>query len=98
MSDQVLSAPEHFLPAGNGWRGQTRPAPVRVGGGLAFPCQLGEPADGRVAWRPYHRPEPADFTAMADALELTIHPSAIALFGHWFSRPIPCLFKGCALN
>ncbi|MGL4504472.1 MAG: SecY-interacting protein Syd, partial [Aeromonas sobria] len=35
---------------------------------------------------------------MAAALELTIHPGAIALFGHWFSRPIPCLFKGLRLE
>ena len=84
MSDQVLSALEHFFAR---WQ---RDGEARRGLPLCeweadwrSPCQLGEPAD---------------FTAMADALELTIHPSAIALFGHWFSRHIPCLFKGLRLE
>jgi SecY interacting protein Syd len=35
---------------------------------------------------------------MADALELVLHPAALALFGHWFSRPIPCSYKGLRLE
>ena len=52
------------------------------------PCELDEPREGRVAWRPHQRQQAADFAAMANALELVLHPAAQALFGHWFSRPI----------
>lgn len=62
------------------------------------PCELDEPKEGRVAWRPLRRDEPADFDAMADALELRLHPAALALFGHWFSRPTPCSYKGLRLE
>lgn len=71
---------------------------MRVGGGLALPCELDEPKEGRVAWRLHRRTEPADFTAMNEALELTLHPAAQALFGGWFSRPVPCLYKGLRLE
>ncbi|MGL4716047.1 MAG: SecY-interacting protein Syd [Aeromonas sp.] len=99
MSDQVLSALAHFF---GRWQ---RDGEARRGLPLCAweadwcsPCQLSEPVDGQISWRPYLRPEPADFTAMADALELVLHPSAIALFGHWFSQPVPCLFKGLRLE
>ncbi|MFE8730221.1 SecY-interacting protein Syd, partial [Aeromonas hydrophila] len=62
------------------------------------PCQLGEPVDGQISWRPHLRSEPGDFTAMNEALELQLHPAATTLFGHWFSRPVPCLFKGLRLE
>ena len=62
------------------------------------PCELGEPKAGQVAWRPAQRRETADFTAMSEALELALHPAALALFGHWFSRPIPCSYKGLRIE
>ncbi|WP_287147192.1 SecY-interacting protein [Aeromonas sp.] len=99
MSDQVLSALEHFFLR---WQ---RDGEARRGLSLCeweadwrSPCELDEPREGRVAWRPYQRSEPADFAAMADALELVLHPAALALFGHWFSRPIPCSYKGLRLE
>lgn len=99
MSDQVLSALAHFLAR---WQ---RDGEARRGLPLCdweadwrSPCQLQEPVDGRIPWRPYQRTEPANFSALAEALELTLHPDALALFGHWFSRPIPCLFKGLRLE
>ncbi|WP_421187815.1 SecY-interacting protein [Aeromonas enteropelogenes] len=99
MSDQVLSALAHFLAR---WQ---RDGEARRGLPLCdweadwrSPCQLQKQVDGRIPWRPYQRTEPADFSALAEALELTLHPDALALFGHWFSRPIPCLFKGLRLE
>ena len=99
MSDQVLSALEQFFLR---WQ---RDGEARRGLPLCeweadwrSPCELDEPREGRVAWRPHRRPVPADFAAMADALELTLHPSALALFGHWFSRPLPCCYKGLRIE
>lgn len=99
MSDQVLSALEQFFLR---WQ---RDGEARRGLPLCeweadwrSPCELDEPREGRVAWRPHQRPVPADFAAMADALELTLHPSALALFGHWFSRPLPCSYKGLRIE
>ncbi|MGL5037714.1 MAG: SecY-interacting protein [Aeromonas sp.] len=99
MSDQVLSALAHFFAR---WQ---RDGEARRGLPLCqwepewlSPCQLGDPVDGQVSWRPYARPVAADFSALADALELTLHHSVIALFGHWFSRPIPCLYKGLRIE
>lgn len=99
MSDQVLSALEQFF-----FRWQ-RDGEARRGLPLCdwepewrSPCELDEPKEGKVAWRPCQRSEPADFDAMADALELRLHPAALALFGHWFSRPIPCSHKGLRLE
>ncbi|MFC5704924.1 SecY-interacting protein [Aeromonas eucrenophila] len=99
MSDQVLSALEQFFLR---WQ---RDGEARRGlplceweQGWRSPCELDDPKEGKVAWRPYQRSEPADFGAMADALELTLHPAALALFGHWFSRPIPCSYKGLRIE
>ncbi|ALP39879.1 SecY-interacting protein [Aeromonas schubertii] len=65
--------------------------------GWHSPCELGEPHDGRVAWRPAARPEAEDFSALEQALELPLHPSIKALYGHWFSRPLTLWFKGLRL-
>ncbi len=87
------------MPAGNGMARPDEACPCASGRRTGVPpCQLGEPADGRVAWRPHQRSEPGDFTAMNEALELQLHPAATTLFGHWFSRPVPCLFKGLRLE
>lgn len=99
MPDQVLSALTHFLLR---WQ---REGEARRGLPLCqweadwrSPCELGEPSGGQVAWRPHVRPEPADFSAMEAALELTLHPSGRLWFGLGFSRPLPCLFKGLRLE
>ncbi|WP_439841539.1 SecY-interacting protein Syd [Aeromonas taiwanensis] len=99
MSDQVLSALEQFFLR---WQ---RDGEARRGLPLCeweaewrSPCELDEPREGRVAWRVHRRADPADFTSMNEALELTLHPSALALFGHWFSRPIPCSYKGLRIE
>jgi SecY interacting protein Syd len=99
MSDQVLSALAQFF-----FRWQ-RDGEARRGLPLCgwedewrSPCELSDPVEQQVAWRPYQRPEPADFSAVAAALELTLHPAAVALFGHWFSQPIPCSYKGLRLE
>lgn len=99
MSDQVLSALEQFFLR---WQ---RDGEARRGLPLCewepqwrSPCELDEPKEGRVAWRPVQRDTPADFTAMSEALELVLHPAALALFGHWFSRPIPGSYKGLRIE
>lgn len=99
MSDQVLSALEQFFLR---WQ---RDGEARRGLPLCewepdwrSPCELDGPKEGKVAWRPVQRHDPADFGAMNEALELTLHPAALALFGHWFSRPIPCLYKGLRIE
>lgn len=99
MSDQVLSALQQFFLR---WQ---RDGEARRGLPLCeweadwrSPCELDAPKEGRVAWRPVQRQDPADFTAMAAALELELHPAALALFGHWFSRPIPCSYKGLRIE
>ncbi len=99
MSDQGLSALAHFFLR---WQ---RDGEARRGLPLCdwepawrSPCELDDPKEGRVAWRPFRRAEPADFGAMNEALALELHPAVIALFGHWFSRPIPCLFKGLRIE
>jgi SecY interacting protein Syd len=99
MSDQVLSALAHFF---SRWQ---RDGEARRGLPLCqwepdwrSPCELSEANGGLVAWRPHARPDAADFTALEGALELELHPSAKLWFGHWFSRPLPCLFKGLRLE
>ncbi|MFM7968092.1 SecY-interacting protein Syd [Aeromonas sp. A-5] len=59
---------------------------------------MDEPADGRVAWRPHHRPEPADFTAMADALELTCIPARYRPVWALVQPPHPLPYKGLRLE
>lgn len=65
--------------------------------GWRSPCELGDPHGGQVAWRPTERSEPEDFTPLEQALELTLHPSIQAFYGHWFSRPLTLWFKGLRL-
>ncbi|MEE9691635.1 SecY-interacting protein [Aeromonas hydrophila] len=99
MSDQVLSALEHFFLRWQRDGEARRVLPLCVWeADWRSPCELDDPKEGRVAWRPHRRAEPADFTAMNEALELTLHPAAQALFGGWFSRPVPCLYKGLRLE
>jgi hypothetical protein len=69
MSDQVLSALKHFFTR---WQ---RDGEARRGLPLCqwesewrSPCQLGEPVDGQISWRPHLRSEPGDFTAMNEVV------------------------------
>ncbi|PJG60540.1 SecY-interacting protein [Aeromonas cavernicola] len=99
MSDQVLSALTDFLARWQQHREQRYGVPrCDWDAEWRSVCEVAKPNEGKVAWRPYHRAQPEDFSAIAAALELTLHPSALALFGHWFSRPIPCLYKGLRLE
>lgn len=49
---------------------------------------------GKVAWHPYVRPEPGHFNNVGHALNLTVHPSLSALFGHYYAGHLPLCYKG----
>lgn len=49
---------------------------------------------GKVAWHPYTRAEPGSFDNLAQALNMPVHPSLPALFGHYYAGHLPLCYKG----
>ena len=57
------------------------------------PCQSGEPdPDGLIAWRPVERSDPADFSGLENALEVTIHEDIKAYFGTYWCDVVAAEF------
>ncbi|NHI00297.1 SecY-interacting protein Syd [Oceanimonas sp. MB9] len=58
------------------------------------PAELLPAHGGRVAWRPFLRPEPGSFDNLGHALEMPVHASLTALFGHYYAGHLPLCYKG----
>ncbi len=58
------------------------------------PAELLPAHQGRVGWRPFLRTEPGSFDNLAHALDMPVHPSLTALFGHYYAGHLPLCYKG----
>ena len=58
------------------------------------PAELPPAHHGRVGWRPVERDEPGNFDNLAQALNMPVHPSLAALFGHYYAGHLPLCYKG----
>ncbi|MGL4380137.1 MAG: SecY-interacting protein [Vibrio sp.] len=65
--------------------------------GLASPCVVETLADA-VRWQPVSRAVWADFTAMEQAIELSLHEDSKAFYASQFSADMPALWRGRALT
>lgn len=99
MSDPLLSAVDHFFTR---WQAQgeaTRGLALRPWEAQwRSACEVSEAVDGQVAWRPYRRAQGQDFSVLEQALSLRFPAALQAFYGHWYSAPIVCLYKGLKLE
>ena len=53
------------------------------------PCEQGEADSGQmIGWQPVRRKKQADFSGLENAMELTLHPSVVDYYGHYYSGPL----------
>lgn len=57
-------------------------------------CQVDKKAQGMITWSPVERDKKVDLRNIEQALEVTLHPSIVALFCSYYADGIPCLFDG----
>ncbi|WP_108652069.1 SecY-interacting protein [Dongshaea marina] len=99
MANQVFCALQSYIERWQHWCKSRHLEPKQeFDADWLSPCQQGKPREDEIVWWPSERGRAGDFSNVEQALELSLHSDVCQFYSHYFSGPLPALYKGLAIE